>query len=80
MDTAFRDEVVLKGYGELIGKTISDVRPMTKDECEMYGWDYDHQLGWIIVFEDGTCAVPSADEEGNGRGHLFIEDLEPLEG
>jgi hypothetical protein len=79
MDEMSRRDVVARGYGELIGKTIKNVRPLMREECEMFAWDYDTELAWMIEFTDGTCAIPSADHEGNGSGHLFIEDLEPLD-
>jgi len=68
----FRAEYISQEFGELVGKTVKAVRPMSPAECAKFAWDYNHQIAWVIEFEDGTIAVPSCDPEGNGRGHLII--------
>jgi hypothetical protein len=60
-----------RDYASLVGKTVKTVRALTQDELEMFFWG--NYEGMIIIFTDGTAIVPSADPEGNGPGHLFIE-------
>lgn len=55
---------------DLIGKTVKNVRPMTKAELAKEGWD-SHHIPPVIEFTDGTIAYPSQDQEGNGAGALF---------
>ena len=53
----------------LIGKTIANIRPMTAEEMNGYGWD-----GYpppVLVLSDGTKLFPSIDPEGNGPGTLY---------
>ena len=52
----------------LVGKTIKEVRYLTKKEQEDLGW-YDSSL--VIFFTDGNYIFPSQDDEGNGAGSLF---------
>ena len=57
----------------LIGRTIADVRQMTKKELEIEGWDVGAgQLPPpVLVLDDGQRLYPSRDSEGNGCGALF---------
>lgn len=57
----------------LIGKTVTAIRPLTLAELRAEGWP-----GWVqgyrpllIEFSDGTKLYPSQDEEGNGPGVFF---------
>lgn len=68
----FRTDYITREFGDLVGKTVKAVRPMSPAECHKFYWDYAHQVAWLIEFTDGTVAVPSCDPEGNGRGHLII--------
>lgn len=52
----------------LIGKTILQVRPMTKEEKDINGWC---QENIVIVLSDGTKLFPSCDYEGNAPGAIF---------
>lgn len=72
---AHRRAVVNKEFGSLVGKTVKSVRPLTEEECEMFGWGYRSELAFLVEFTDGTVIVPSQDPEGNGAGHLFIETV-----
>lgn len=67
------DVAMRQHYLEVIGKTITNVRIMTEDERNSWGWDGGH---WPMVFElsDGTHLIPSMDDEGNGPGNLFLVD------
>lgn len=51
----------------LLGKTITSVGYMTKEEVEANGWD---EAGIIIGLDDGTFIYPLCDEEGNRPGVL----------
>lgn len=61
----------------LVGKTISEVRYLNKDELEGLGWD---SSALVIFFTDGTYVFPSSDDEGNSPGALFtnFEGLETI--
>jgi hypothetical protein len=60
-------------FGGLVGKTIAKVRPLRKEEIDdLYWQDYEHKPSFAIIFTDGGCVIPSADEEGNGPGFLFV--------
>lgn len=66
----FHKEAVLKNQSQLVGGTITAVDAVVEDD---YGWP----IVWPVLkvtFPDGTKldVVISADEEGNGAGHLFI--------
>lgn len=68
-----RKDYIQREWGSLVGKTVHSVRPLTKNECEGFGWDYEREDAFVIVFTDGTALVPSQDPEGNGAGFLFME-------
>lgn len=74
---AERAEYITKEFGELVGKTVARVRPLTNDECEDLAWDYTYEReAFVIIFTDGTAVVPMRDPEGNGPGHLMLADVE----
>ncbi len=52
----------------LIGKTITEIRPMTDEEMREEYWD---ERAMVLIFNDGTKLYPSRDDEGNGAGTLF---------
>lgn len=58
-------------YNNLIGRTITAVRMLTKDELDEMDW-YGHVP--VIVLDDGTEIIASRDDEGNGPGTLFIDN------
>lgn len=62
-------------YADLIGRTIVQVRALTKEEMAEADW---HSWGPVpvIILDDGTEIVASQDEEGNGPGALFISQPE----
>ncbi len=61
----------------LKGKTIVDVRPMTKKEMSDEYWHEDlNGPPAVIVLDDGTKLYPSQDPEGNGPGCLFGQSEE----
>lgn len=67
-----RVKYIEREFGDLKGKTVAFVRPLTKAECEQFAWDYDYDSdAMAIFFTDGTIIIPSQDPEGNGAGFLF---------
>lgn len=56
----------------LIGRTITAVRPLTRDELAASGWE--GAAGVVIVLDDGTKLLPQSDEEGNAPGALLVEE------
>ena len=61
------DDFYTKYYSQLVGKTVEKLALDTSDQENFYG----------LVFNDGTIAWISCDEEGNGPGHLDIEPANP---
>ena len=55
----------------LVGKTVDEVRYMTKDEAKDMDW-YSRPL--VIFFTDGSHMFSSSDDEGNDGGSLFTSD------
>lgn len=74
MSTTYADKAkyIARDYGWLVGKTIKEVQPLTKEECEdMFGWEFAHEdYAVVVIFTDGTGFVPLADPEGNAAGFL----------
>lgn len=70
--------VLTREYGDLVGRTIIAIRPLTEEEMRIYFWDGGNHHGTIpmaMVLDNGWRLIPSCDPEGNGAGHIFIEDL-----
>jgi hypothetical protein len=74
-ELAHRTKVITNQYGSLVGKTIARVRPLTADECEGLGWNYEYNFASVIILTDGTALVPMCDAEGNGTGHILIASV-----
>jgi len=75
MPTATPTDIVRAEYGAIVGKRVLDVRPLTAAELADLGWDASSGTVPLAIFlEDGKCLVPSTDPEGNGPGHLFLDD------
>jgi hypothetical protein len=69
-------DYVAKEWGSLVGASILKVRELTPSELDDFGWDSRGGAVPIVLhLSDGRAIVPSMDPEGNGPGHLFIEDL-----
>ena len=58
-------------FGGLVGKTVKEVRPMTEAEYGDLYW-HNNGMGFVVIFTDGTCFIPSSDAEGNAPGFLFL--------
>jgi len=74
---ADKRKYIARDYGSFVGKTIKEVRPLTKGECEDVGWEFAHEdYAAVVIFTDGTGFVPLRDPEGNGAGFLEATTLE----
>lgn len=72
-----RVSIINREYRSLVGRTIKKVRPLYDQECEAIGWDYNtNAYAFVIILDDNTALIPSADAEGNGQGHIFVEQME----
>lgn len=56
---------------EFIGRTIKEIRFLTKEELQKEGW-YPDEIVSCIVLDNGAVIYPSKDYKGNGPGALFI--------
>lgn len=67
---------ITRDFGQLVGKKIVGVRPMSENECEMFAWDFDYNdYAMVLICDDGTAIIPSCDPEGNSAGFLFVEKV-----
>lgn len=53
----------------LVGRKITSVRRLNKEELDMFGW-YKNPL--VLVLDDNTQIVLQSDDEGNDGGAAFI--------
>jgi len=68
---ADKQKYITRDYGSFVGKTIKEIRPLTKAECVDCGWDFEHEdYAVVVIFTDGSGFIPLADPEGNGAGFL----------
>ena len=59
----------------ILGQTITVIRPMTKAELKKEGWeDTSGHSSTVMVLGNGTKLYASRDEEGNGPGAIFGVD------
>ena len=69
-------EYIQTEYGSIVGATITKVRLMTDEELDQIGWDAGYgAVPMIIELSNGEILIPSQDPEGNGAGHIFVEDV-----
>lgn len=69
-------EYVKKEFGSIVGAQINKVREMSVEELEMFGWESNYGgVPIVIELSNGQCLIPSMDPEGNGAGHIFVEQL-----
>lgn len=61
----------------LKGKTIVDVFYMSETEAEEWGW---YKRPIVMVLDDHTQLIVSADDEGNDGGSIFYASKEELDG
>ena len=55
-------------HRSLIGRTITEIRSMTEDEMESFGWD---RPSLVIEIDNAIELIAMQDEEGNGPGTLI---------
>ena len=68
-------EIVKAEYGDFLGARVLAVRPLTPAELADFGWDDScGTVPLVIMFSNGKALIPSMDPEGNGPGHLFVEE------
>jgi hypothetical protein len=69
-------EYIATEYGSIVGATITKVRQMTQAELDESGWeDCYGSVAMVIELSNGECLIPSMDPEGNGAGHIFVEQV-----
>jgi hypothetical protein len=62
-------------FGGLAGKTVARVRTLTNAELDDLIW-HDGEVGLVIEFTDGSYAIVSKDDEGNGAGTLILGEYD----
>ena len=66
---------VQRHFGRLIGRSITDVRALTRKQSLAIGFD-DAMLGsnpvLAVTLDNGDVVIPMADPEGNGPGWLEV--------
>lgn len=68
-----RPTIPMKHYADsLVGKTVSRVRSVLKQEMDDLLWFESSNPTCVIEFTDGTYALVAADPEMNGTGFLDI--------
>lgn len=58
----------------IVGLTVKEFRPMSKDELDAFGWAANRMRAapMVIVLSDGTYIYPSSDAEHNNHGFLGV--------
>ena len=70
------DAYIQKTWGSLIGRTIVKVRELNNEELDLFGWEQDSRsVPVVYILDNGLGFVPSQDPEGNGPGHIFVEEM-----
>ena len=73
-------EYIKKEYGSIVGASVKKVREMSANELEMFGWEDRYgSVPMVIELSNGQALIPSMDPEGNGAGHIFLENLVQVE-
>lgn len=68
----FYEEYIEREYQDMVGKTITGVRPLTAEEKDDLMWDdYASEVAFVVTLSDGTFFIPMRDDEGNGPGTLL---------
>lgn len=72
--TATKQNPMMVEYAVLVGKRVAYVRELLPDEWDALGWEESGgDAPVVVVFDDGTIAVPARDPELNGAGFLFVQ-------
>lgn len=70
------NDYIQKQYGSFVGKTIKEIRVLSKEELDSLFWTPNHtEVPLVVIFNDGQAWIPSCDPEGNGPGFLISADL-----
>ena len=72
-DTAHMTKYYREDFSALLGRKIVDVRAMYPEEMQLFMWHGDP--GAVLHLDNGTMFIPMRDAEGNGPGHLAIEEI-----
>ena len=59
-------------YAGLLGRRVIDVRAMYPEEMELFLWH--GEPGSVLILDDGGLVIPMSDSEGNGKGHLMVQE------
>jgi hypothetical protein len=70
-----KGKYVEMAFGGLAGKTVARVRTLTNAELDDLLW-HDGEIGTVIEFTDGSYAIVSKDDEGNGAGTLILGEYD----
>lgn len=54
----------------LVGRKITRVEYMSKQNCEMMDW---YESGLVLFLDNGSFIVVQQDDEGNGPGSLVVQ-------
>jgi hypothetical protein len=63
---------VAKLASQLVGRTITEVRRLTREEQDG-AFGFEDELAIVVILSDGTYFLPLRDPEGNGAGFLYVE-------
>lgn len=73
MDTKKKNPMMVE-YAVLVGKKVAYARELLPSEWDALGWEESSgDAPVVLVFDDGTIAVPARDPEMNGAGFLFVQ-------
>lgn len=61
----FEKDLLKKAKKQMLGRTITNIRYMSEQECNNNMWD---KRGVVIELDDGNILYPMCDEEGNNSG------------
>lgn len=72
METARMTKYYRGDFSALLGRRIVDIRAMYPEEMELFMWH--QEAGCVIQLDDGGLFIPMRDAEGNGPGHLMVQE------
>ena len=72
-----KDEALKKMWAtsfkkHLVGKKITNIRYMTKQEKDDWMWS---RCAIVIELDDGQGLIPWSDDEGNNAGALYVHNF-----
>jgi hypothetical protein len=73
MDFDYTEYVKEEFAKPLVGRTIVEVRQLTKEEEEQFAWYSGTDVPIVCFMDDGSFFIPTQDPECNGPGYLLIE-------